>query len=238
MSSPGPSTAPDGDTPGPDPAPLPAPATEPPRRWSGGALLSLRTAAAVLVVATAWHLGAVFLSIAPPNTASQRYQAQVNAHVFPEFEQNWQLFAPNPLEDNIAVQVQLQTRTPAGGKEQSGWIDLTAQDIARIRGDLAPSHADQNLLRRAWDDFTAWHNRQGETSLGDGGPLAEEYLKRTALQRLGRDWHGSPISLVRFRAATTPVTGPAWTGAQRKPRTRYRTLTWWPVTDDDYSGLL
>jgi hypothetical protein len=218
-----------------DPAPAPADA---PRRWSGRALLLLATAAAALIAATAWHLGTVFLSIAPSNTASQRYQAQINAHVYPEFEQNWQLFAPNPLQDNIALQVQLQTASPTGTRGQSGWIGLTSQDVAHIRGNPVPSHVDQNLLRRAWDYYTSWHGQQDENSLGNGGPLSQEYLKRIALQRLGRDWHGSPIILLRFRAATTPVTGPSWTGAQQKPQTGYRTLSWWPVADDDYTGLL
>jgi hypothetical protein len=209
-----------------------------PRRWSVPSLLVLCTAAAVLLAATAWHLGTVFLSIAPSNPASQRYTSQVNAHVYPEFEQNWQLFAPNPLQENIAVEARVQTLTPAGGRPDSGWINLTAQDIAHVRGDLAPSHVDQNLLRRAWDYYTSWHNLPSENSLGSGGPLSQEYLKRIALQRVGRDWHGDPVNQIQFRIATTPVTGPRWTGAQQKAKTSYQTLQWWVVGDEDYTGLL
>lgn len=211
--------------------------TDGPRRWSLPSLLVLTLAAAVLLAAAAWHLGTVFLSIAPSNTASQRYSAQVNAHVYPEFEQNWQLFAPNPLQDNIAVEARVQTLAPDGSRPQSGWTNLTAQDIARIRGDLAPSHVDQNLLRRAWDYYSAWHSLPSEDSLGSGGPLSKEYLKRIALQRFGRDWHGDPINQIEFRVATTPVVGPAWTGAQQHSRTSYQTLQWWVVADDDYAGL-
>ena len=215
-----------------------APVDGGPRRWSLPSLLVLTTAAAVLLAATAWHLGTVFLSIAPSNPASQRYSAQVQAHVLPEFEQNWQLFAPNPLQQNIAVQARVQTLTADGDRPTSGWIDLTAQDIAHVRGDLAPSHVDQNLLRRAWDYYSAWHNLTDQTSLGSGGPLSQEYLKRIALQRIGRDWHGDPINQVEFRIATTPVAGPGWTGAQRKAKTTYQTLQWWVVGDEDYTGLL
>lgn len=227
---------PESETP-PDGEPGPDPDSAPPRP-STPSLLVLAVAAVVLVAATTWHLGTVFLSIAPSNTASQSYQAQINAHVFPEFEQNWQLFAPNPLQDNIAVEVQLQTLSPEGAQAQSGWIGLTAQDVAHIRGNPLPSHLDQNLLRRAWDYYTAWHSQQDESSVGSGGPLSKEYLKRIALQRFGRDWRGHPISQLRFRAATTPVAGPTWTGAQQNPKTSYRTLTWWVVGDDDYAGLL
>ncbi len=211
---------------------------EGPRRWSLGSLLVLTCAAVVLLAATAYHLGTVFLSIAPANPASQRYNAEVQAHVYPEFEQNWQLFAPNPLQENIAVQARVQTLTTGGGRPESGWIDLTAQDIAHVRGDLAPSHVDQNLLRRAWDYYSTWHNLTDQTSLGSGGPLSQEYLKRIALQRIGRDWHGNPVNQIEFRVATTPVAGPSWTGAARKAKTTYQTLQWWVVGDEDYTGLL
>ena len=221
----------------PDPPPPPAPSAPSGRRWSGPSRLVLGFAAVLLGCATAWHLAAVFLSVAPPNTLSRRYQAQINAYVYPEFEQNWELFAPNPLQDNIAVEVRVRTLAPGGARPQSGWIDLTAQDIARIRDNPAPSHADQNLLRRAWDYYTSWHNQSTGASLGYGGPLSQEYLKRIALQRIGRDWHGNPVTAVQFRSASTPVTGPAWTGAPRTAATSYGVLAWWPVTAEDDQGL-
>jgi Family of unknown function (DUF5819) len=207
----------------------------PPGRWSSHSRLVLGTATVVLACATAWHLGTVFLSNAPSNTISQPYQPEINAHVHPEFEQDWQLFAPNPLDENIAVEVRMQTLTVDGDRPRSAWINLTAQDISHIRGNPFPSHADQNLLRRAWDYYTNWHS-QDDSSLGGDGPLSEEYIKRIALQRLGRDWHGNPITAIQIRSASTPVAGAAWTEA-RRPVTRYWTLRWWPVADNDYEDL-
>ena len=227
-----------GEAPQVAPGDAPAPDLDPgPRRWSLPSLLLLVVAAVVLLSAAAWHLGTVFLSIAPSNPASQRYTAQVDAHVYPEFEQNWQLFAPNPLQDNIHVQVRVQTLGSAGTRQQSGWIDLTAQDIAAIRDNPAPSHVNQNLLRRAWDYYTAWHDQGSEASTGSGGPLSAEYLKRLALQRLGRDWHGNPIVELELRSATTPLTGPVWTGAAQQPTTSYRVLPWWVVDGTDTADL-
>ncbi|MFC1403312.1 MULTISPECIES: DUF5819 family protein [Streptacidiphilus] len=230
------------------PEPVPATASTPvpalaadgstPRLWSLPALITLALTATALIVATAWHLGTVFLSIAPSNPASQRYQSAINSHVLPEFEQNWQLFAPNPLQNNIAVEARVQTLAPDGSRAESGWYDLTAQDISAVRGNPAPSHLNQNQLRRAWDYYTSWHNLPGETSLGTGGPLSKEYLKRIALQRIGsRDWQGNQIIQIEFRSATTPVTGPSWTAAAQKKQTSYVTLQWWAVSDDDYTGL-
>jgi hypothetical protein len=155
----------------------------------------------------------------------------------PEFEQNWQLFAPNPLQQNIAVQTRVQTIDSDGHRADSPWIDLTAQDVAAIRDNPFPSHVNQNLLRRAWDYYSAWHDQQSGKSIGAGGPLSEEYLKRIGLQRIGRAWHGARIIQIQFRSATTDVTGPSWTGAPATATPSYRELSWWPANDDDYRGL-
>jgi Family of unknown function (DUF5819) len=205
--------------------------------WSLPSRLLLRTAAVTLACAIAWHLGTVFLSNAPANTISQRYQSVINAYVNPEFEQNWQLFAPNPINVNNAVEVRVRALTADGNHPQSAWINLTAQDIAHIRDNPLPSHAEQDLLYAAWDYYTSWHNWPNGRSTGSGGPLSEEYVKRIALQRLGRDWKGSPITAIQVRDASTPIAGPKWTGAQQRPRTSYWTLKWWTVDDADYQDL-
>ena len=216
----------------PDEAP-----SSPPGGWSLPSRLLLRTAAVVLACGVAWHLGTIFLYNAPANAISQRYQSEINAYVNPEFQQNWQLFAPNPINVNNAVEVRVQTVTADGSRPQSAWINLSAQDISHIRDNPLPSHADQDLLYAAWDYYTSWHNWPTGRSTGRGGPLSEEYVKRIALQRLGRDWKGSPIAAIQVRSASTPIAGPTWTGAQQRPRTEYWTLNWWTVDDADYQGL-
>jgi hypothetical protein len=211
--------------------------SSPPGRWSLPARLLLGTAAVTLAGAVAWHLGMIFLYNAPANAISQKYQSEINGYVSSEFEQNWQLFAPNPINVNNAVEVRVQTLTAAGHGPRSGWVNLTAQDIAHIRDNPLPSHADQDLLYAAWEDYTSWHSWPSDRSTGSGGPLSEEYVKRIALQRLGRDWEGHPILAIQVREASTPIGGPAWTGAPQRPRTSYWTLKWWPVAGADYQGL-
>ena len=57
----------------------------------------------------------VFLHVAPSNTVTKQHGTAIDDWIYPEFEQNWKLFAPNPLQQNIAVQVRAEVRTADGG---------------------------------------------------------------------------------------------------------------------------
>ncbi|TWE18673.1 hypothetical protein FB465_3761 [Kitasatospora atroaurantiaca] len=208
------------------------------RTWSTPALTVLGSAGALLLGGTGLFLAALFLHVAPSNAVSQRYRSEVDQVVYPEFEQNWKLFAPNPLQQNITVDARVQTISPDGQVHTRDWLGLTAQDIAAIRGNPAPSHVDQNLLRRAWDFYDSTHSAQdGTVTSGMRGKLAEEYLKRVALQRFGRTADGERILQIQLRAGTAEVAPPRWSQEQVSTEVQYRELPWWPVDDSDHEGL-
>lgn len=205
------------------------------RTWSTPALLVLCAAGAVLLGGTALFLGALFLHSAPSNALSQRYRSELDAVIYPEFEQNWRLFAPNPLQQNVTVDARVQTIAPDGTVSTQEWAGLTAGDIEAIRGNPAPSHVDQNLLRRAWDFYDATHT-ETENS-GGRAELAEQYLKRIALQRLGPPASGERLFQVQLRAGTAELAPPAWSTEQIDSTPKYRELPWWPVDEADQRGL-
>ncbi|MDH6129783.1 hypothetical protein P3T39_006776 [Kitasatospora sp. GP82] len=68
--------------------------------------------------------------------------------------------------------------------------------------------------------------------------MAAEYLKRIALQRIGRTWHGRKITGIEFQGTHAPVPKAAWMGAGVNEPTRYQLIDWWPVAEADYRGLL
>ncbi|MEE1788065.1 DUF5819 family protein [Streptomyces sp. SP17BM10] len=211
------------------------PAGGPPRSRPGQLVLGL--AAVVLLAGTGLFLGAVFLHVAPANTVSREYREQLDGVVYPEFEQNWKLFAPNPLQQNVSLDARVRTVADGGATVTRDWVGLTARDIAAIRGNPAPSHVDQNLLRRAWDFYDGSHNPQDETLTNSRGKLAEEYLKRIALQRIGRGVEGERILEIQFRVTTVTVPPPSWSGEAPPADPKARELPWWPVGDEDYRGL-
>jgi hypothetical protein len=224
----------EGDPDGRDPHPAP----------TGLAALSLpyqiaaALALAVVMVGACAHLALVFLHVAPSNTVTKQHGRAVDDWVYPEFEQNWKLFAPNPLQQNIAVQVRADVRTSDGGRTTTGWYDLSAQDGAAIDGNLLPSHTQQNELRRAWDFYVGTHDNQNRPA-GMRGDLAERYLRRVVVLRLGHDDAGgrsAVLERVQVRSRTTNVPPPDWSEEQLSDKPVYRELPWWTVPAAERTG--
>lgn len=190
---------------------------------------------AVLAAVAAVHLGMVFLSLAPANTVSKRHVEAVEGWVYPEFEQNWKLFAPNPLQQNVAVQVRAQVRGGDGELRTTGWTDLSAEDGAAIDGNLLPSHTQQNELRRAWDFLGTTHGTDNRP-VGVRGALSEQYVRRIVVLRLRRDEgldHAGTVERVQVRSRTVNVTPPEWSREKVSLNPAYRVLPWWTVTGDE-----
>ncbi|WP_369170694.1 DUF5819 family protein [Streptomyces sp. R28] len=238
VASPIPDASPASPIPEASPAP---PASTLPEPRVGVAALSLRyqigaaLALAVVAIAVCVHIGMVFLHVAPPNTVTRQHGKAIDDWIYPEFEQNWKLFAPNPLQQNIAVQVRGQVGTADGGSRTTGWYDLSAQDGRAIDGNLLPSHTQQNELRRAWDFFVATHDAQNRP-VGLRGALSETYLRHIVQLRLDRAnaaGDGGVVERVQVRSRTTNVRPPKWSGEQVSDKPTDRVLPWWWVPKDE-----
>lgn len=188
-----------------------------------------------IAVFTAWHLTAVFLFVAPSNTITNEHNETIRGYVFPEFEQNWKLFAPNPLQRDVAVHARAEVRQEDGSRETGEWIDLTAQDIDHIRHNPLPSHAAQNQLRRAWD-FLMDSRDDEDRPVGMRGEVSESYVHRIALARLADRYDLQEVTRIQLRSATTRVPAPPWSGEEIDTSPDYHALDWWVVTSEDLPG--
>lgn len=223
-------------TPVPPEAPPPPPPSPPSPRTGISALtlpyqVGVALVVAVVAVAVCVHIGMVFLHVAPSNTVTKQHGEAIDDWIYPEFEQNWKLFAPNPLQQNVSVQVRAQIRTPDGGERTTDWYDLSAADGRAIDGNPLPSHTDQNALRRAWDFYVATHDGDN-LSTGQRGALAETYVRRLVvlrLERTGAAGEQGVVERVQVRSGTTPVRPPQWSEERISLEPVYRTLPWWRV---------
>lgn len=230
-------SVPRGPVPGePAPAGGPAPGEPAPAAGIGALALPYQVVAAIglalVGVFACVHLAMVFLHVAPANTVTRSHGDAVRWWTFPEFEQNWRLFAPNPLQQNVAVEVRAEYLAADGQRRTTEWIDMTAQDAEEIRGNLFPSHVHQNQLRRGWDFYLGSHDADNRAS-GVRGRLAEQYLRRIAMQRLDGEGLDGPVQRVQLRSASRSIKAPVWSAEKTDTRPVHRVLPWWTITAAD-----
>ncbi|WP_037911482.1 DUF5819 family protein [Actinacidiphila yeochonensis] len=182
-----------------------------------------------VAVGVLFHLGMVFLYVAPSNTLTKEHATAVNDYIYPEFEQNWKLFAPDPLQQNVHIEARAQVAAADGGQQTTGWVDLTAADVSAMRHNPLPSHVNQNELRRAWGYYTDTHNDQEQATAGQGSQLSADYLQRIVRDRFGSHLDGGTVVRVQVRCATTPVPQPSWVAGASATTTQFRVLPWWVV---------
>jgi hypothetical protein len=192
--------------------------------------IAVAVAVGLVTVGALYHLAMVFLHVAPSNTLSKEHASAVHDYIYPEFEQNWRLFAPDPLQQNIHVEARAEVRKPGGAQETTGWVDLTGQDVAAMRHDPMPSHTQQNELRRAWGFYTDNHASDEAPTPGDRSDLSRTYLLQILERRMGTELNGGKVVRIQARAATTQVPQPSWIAGSGGPSTpQYRVLPWWVV---------
>jgi uncharacterized protein DUF5819 len=202
--------------------------------------LIIALAVGALAVYALYHLALVFLFVSPTNTVSEEYDEGMREYIYPEFEQSWQLFAPNPLQRDVAVEVRAEIRENGadggdGGQRITDWISLTEMDLDGIEHHPMPSHTAQNELRRAWDFFTGAHTSEGEP-VGLRGEVSESYVHRIALLRLDGLLDLDEVERIQLRSATTLVPTPEWSPEDLDTSTSYYELDWRQVTSEDLPG--
>jgi hypothetical protein len=173
----------------------------------------------------------VFLYVAPPNQISERYSKPINAWIYPLFEQNWQLFAPDPESVNWQISARGESAGPDGVPRVSKWFDLTAVDDAEVKHNVFPSHTAQNMLRRAWTSYLESHGND-DRSYSARALMFQQYLRNIAVERLAAHWNG-PFQGIQLRVTMLPVAGPARSQEQvqaTQSRAEIRYLPWWEAS--------
>ncbi|MFG2195603.1 DUF5819 family protein [Streptomyces sp. NPDC048639] len=170
----------------------------------------------------------LFLHVAPSNRISKSYSKPINAWVYPLFEQNWRLFAPEPESVNRHISVRTRLTAADGTVEVGDWFDLTAVDNAAVRHNPFPSHTAQNTLRRAWTTYLELHGSEDQ-SRTERALMLKKYLRNIAAERVAAHRHQA-FDSIQLRVITLPITS---TGSVSSPQrtapapvdTRY--LPWW-----------
>ncbi|MGW0876433.1 DUF5819 family protein [Streptomyces sp. NPDC002740] len=176
------------------------------------------------------HVLLVFLHVAPANTISKRYSPLINAWVYPFFEQNWRLFAPDPESVNRQILARTAHTGSDGSVQVSPWFDLTAADRSAVEHQPFPSHTAQNMLRRAWAGYVDSHGGDDKAHT-DRALMMQKYLSNIAADRAATR-KGGIFDFIQLRVVTLPIPAPGPAAAGHRPQTpvENRLLPWWKVT--------
>ncbi|MFE7929085.1 DUF5819 family protein [Streptomyces sp. NPDC057456] len=175
------------------------------------------------------HVLLVFLHVAPANTVSKRYSPLINAWVYPFFEQNWRLFAPDPESVNRQILARTAHNGPDGSVQVSPWFDLTAVDRSAVAHDPFPSHTAQNMLRRAWAGYVDSHGGDDKART-ERALMMQKYLVNIAADRAAARRNGT-FDFIQLRVVTLPIPVPGSAAGNRPPTpVDNRLLPWWKVT--------
>lgn len=103
------------------------------------------------------YVAITMLYLAPPNPIKARHLQKVNAVMYPFFQQNWHLFAPNPIRSNFVLTARCRV-----GDRVSDWQDISTPLLARHHSNRnspmgrllrTPGAAVHQILGRSSDEW-------------------------------------------------------------------------------------
>ncbi|CAN95603.1 putative secreted protein [Sorangium cellulosum So ce56] len=83
------------------------------------------SAPALLAAALCFHFAMTLAYLTPQNPLQLRFARLISGYMNPFFEQNWHLFAPDPITDTRLVMVACRLNEPDGSTTETGWTDIT-----------------------------------------------------------------------------------------------------------------
>ncbi|WP_433933507.1 DUF5819 family protein [Sorangium cellulosum] len=83
------------------------------------------SAPALLGAALCFHFAMTLAYLTPQNPLKLRFARLIDGYMNPLLQQNWHLFAPDPITDTRLLMVACRLRAPDGSTTETGWTDIT-----------------------------------------------------------------------------------------------------------------
>jgi hypothetical protein len=121
-------------------------------RWRLAAVL-------VIILLGLTHVVAVTLAALPPNRYSENATG-FTSYLRPYFNQNWRLFAPNPISDDRNILVQGAYRASDGSVKTTDWIDWTDVELDLVRHHVIGGRAGY-ITSKLYSPLSTWYGALG-----------------------------------------------------------------------------
>ena len=83
------------------------------------------TLSSILTAVLLFHFAIVFIYLSPDNPVRDRYWDWIERYMTPLFTQNWNLFAPNPVNRHENLPIRFEYKDAKGGTKQSEWMEIS-----------------------------------------------------------------------------------------------------------------
>ena len=91
------------------------------------------TTSAILSVVLLIHFGFTFIYLSPANPFKSKHWETIFGYMNPVFTQNWKLFAPNPANQQMNLDIRVQYVDQAGKTRQTDWKSITQPVIHELQ---------------------------------------------------------------------------------------------------------
>lgn len=131
-----------------------------------------RIAAGIAIVGLVAHFGLTIMHVGPISPLSQQLAPVTNAWINPFFNQNWELFAPDPVNTDMGLLV--QARGPDVADEEA-WVDISTPLLERKLHNPLPDHLHYVVTGSAHNFVAARQEVIDHPSVADQFPEAEPF---------------------------------------------------------------
>lgn len=91
------------------------------------------TLSSLLTVALLFHFGVIFLYLSPDNPVRTKYWDWIDSYMTPFFNQNWNLFAPNPVNRHENLQIRFQYMDENGRTQKTSWMEISRPIVLAVQ---------------------------------------------------------------------------------------------------------
>ncbi len=121
-------------------------------RWRAGVV-------SVIVLLALAHVVAITLAALPPNRYSE-HATGFTSYTRPYFNQNWRLFAPNPISDDRSILVQGAYREADGSIATTDWINWTDVELDLVHHRVIGGRAGY-VTSKLYTPLSTWYGALG-----------------------------------------------------------------------------
>jgi Family of unknown function (DUF5819) len=206
-------------------------------RWAHAIVVATCLVTAGLL---ALHFVMTFLYVAPRNPISAGADKAISSYILPYFDQDWKLFAPDPVKTDPHVLVRAKVVDAKGQQQVTSWLDITRPELARVKGHLFPDRVSRLSAKVSESLFDAAEQREQASADRQQRALTpeearhdnpDEAFARVLATRAARAQWGMQAIEVQIRLDGYIPPSPPFFGPQDAGDAKViqHQLPWWPA---------